>query len=112
MFVTGPDWPISFSQPMSSSGEKRIYYGGSDNLVHEVSSAASSDDWSETFVFPSSLNANAGLAGSTISTYGYLYGLDPDNNLGAWWINRNASAPSPVDVWTKGKSKPLLGLPS
>lgn len=88
-----------------------LYYGASDNLVHELIYNFGSNAWTPHFSFPDS-NGNAGIACSASNTsLSYVFLSNTDNELEIWWKDSNDTVANsaanttnhPLGVWSKGK---------
>ena len=83
-----------FGATNGSSPGLRLYYGSTDNQVHELAFALSDTSWSTQFQFNGS-NGNAGTSVSSVdNTTGVarLYMLDMSNNIMSWWLDASIKA--------------------
>lgn len=87
-----------------------LYYGGKDNLVHELIYNFASQSWTSHFTFPST-TGNAGIACSTSnSSMSYVFLSNIKNELELWWKDSNVTAANsaantigrPLGIWSKG----------
>ena len=104
-------------------GGVKVYYGGKDGRVHEISKDYGSkclDDylwkmcllsagntWVETYVFPPRLSPCAGLVCFVPNNMQFLFGQAQDQNeLVSWWRNNDVdyknSSINPINLWTEG----------
>ena len=96
-----------FGTTMGSSAGMRLYYGATDNQVHEFAFALSNQLWSPQSVL-NGTNGNAGITASTVdeeSGTAQIYTLDTANRITAWNLNATAkpdSAATTYGNWTKG----------
>ena len=96
-----------------------LYYGGDDNLVHELQYNLSSLEWAPQTTFANT-NGNAGIACSASdSSLSYVFLANTQDKLELWWKDGSHTAANctkhPVGTWNKG-IKPVvrlrrLGLP-
>lgn len=96
-----------------------LYYGGRDNLVHELIYNFNSQEWTSHALFPNT-NGNAELACSASNTsISYMFSSSMDNKLELWWKDSNTTVANsaanttahPLGVWTKGIERCLFFLP-
>jgi len=78
---------------MTASDQKfELYYGGDDNLVHEVQYDFGSLTWTSQATFANT-NGNAGIACSASdSSLSYVFLSNTQNKLELWWKDGNQTA--------------------
>ena len=95
-----------------------LYYGDSDNLVHELIYNFGSKSWTSHANFPNTL-ASAGIACSASNaSFSYVFLSNNNDQLELWWKDSNDTAANsaanstthPLGTWTKGKTPILLIL--
>ncbi|MCJ1265925.1 hypothetical protein MMC22_005807 [Lobaria immixta] len=95
-----------------------LYYGDSDNLVHELTYNFGSKSWTSHANFPNTL-ASAGIACSASNaSFSYVFLSNNKDQLELWWKDSNDTAANsaanstthPLGTWTKGKTPILLIL--
>lgn len=96
-----------------------LYYGGSDNLVHELIYNYGSQLWTSHASFPKTV-ANAGIACSASNaSFSYVFLSNTNNQLEIWWKDSNGTAANsaanttshPLGIWTKGETpRSLIAL--
>lgn len=93
---------------MTASEQKfELYYGGDDNLVHELQYNFGSLTWSTQATFVNT-NGNAGIECSASDpNLSYVFLSNIENKLELWWKDDNKNATNstkrPVGVWRKGR---------
>ena len=90
--------------PATSPGI-RVYYGGDDGLVHEVTYSLNSRAWLPGFDFPNS-NGHAGLVTNFVASNStpiiHLLMLSPENELRLWYYRLNTTAAPSESVTVYG----------
>ncbi|KAL8740138.1 MAG: hypothetical protein Q9190_007127 [Brigantiaea leucoxantha] len=102
-----------YGHDVGNSAGLRLWYGGDDDLVHELSYAIGDKSWSTGFTFPN-LNASSGIASTgegTGITHLWTAGND---GIGLWWKEFNTdgsnSSAHPLGIWVQdetNKSTPV-----
>lgn len=94
-----------------------LYYGGPDNMVHELIYHFKTNEWTSHATFMDS-NGNGGIACSASNTsFSYMFASSKENTLELWWKDSNDTAANraantsthPLGVWTKGISFRSIG---
>ena len=102
---------VWFGTIMGNSSGIRLYYGATDNQVHELAYALSSQLWSPQSVLNGTIG-NAGIAASTVnedSGTAYIYTLDTANKISLWTLNSTVKSNSAATTYgnlTKGTALP------
>lgn len=95
-----------------------LYYGDSDNVVHELVFNFGTQLWTSHFSFLNTM-ASAGIACSASSTsFSYVFLSNTDDELELWWKDSNDTAVNsaarstthPLGTWSKGKALIFLVL--
>ena len=105
---------VSPTWPSGSTGRRRVYFGGEDNLIHELSLPYQSDVWSEIFKFPPTLNSNAGVYSRVPNGRQYLYAVTMKGALETWWYDHEiptGTVSHALAEWVQGKISSSTGSP-
>ena len=98
-----------FGKDMGNSSGLRLYYGATDNQVHELAFALGSTSWS----LQSTFNATNGNAGISASPPGgdtgeaLLFMMDTQSQIRVWSLNSTVKPDPAVPTygnWTQGMS--------
>ena len=98
-----------FGKDMGNSSGLRLYYGATDNQVHEIAFALGSTSWSLHSIF-NATNGNAGISASTPNETtgdGMLFVMDTQNQIRVWTLNSTVEPDPAVSTygnWTQGMS--------
>ena len=94
---------------MGNSSGLRLYYGATDNQVHELAFALGSTSWSLQSTF-NATNGNAGISASNPSPHtgeALLFMMDTQNQIRVWKLNSTVK-PDPSFMtygnWSQGTS--------
>ncbi|KAL8729859.1 MAG: hypothetical protein Q9181_004855 [Wetmoreana brouardii] len=90
-------------------GSPRIFYGASDNLVHELIYLSGGGGWVSTNFTFANTNGNAGHTAAWFEEHWslYLFVVNTTNFLKVWSLDTNTTSPEfPYGVWSE---EPLSG---
>jgi len=101
--ITTPASTIAMSAIYSDGVGLRLYYGGNDNTINELTFGLGGRFWESQFEF-NNTNGNAGISAATASEQpgtARLYSLDVENNLQMWFLNASvvANTTSGLGLW-------------